>query len=75
MAHFSIGQALAIHTDNFLAAYVSMIKIMSRTHRLFQVMQTLRRLPAPVTAAQLAEDAAMPPSGSDDDELEALVLG
>tara|TARA_B110000902_G_scaffold200461_1_gene227645 strand:+ start:1972 stop:2130 length:159 start_codon:yes stop_codon:yes gene_type:complete len=52
-----------------------MIKTMSRTHRFVQVMQTQRRLPAPVTAAQLAEDAAMPPSGSDVDELEALVLG
>jgi predicted DNA-binding transcriptional regulator YafY len=29
---------------------------MSRTHRLFQMMQSLRRLPAPVTAAQLADD-------------------
>ncbi|WP_299968573.1 YafY family protein [uncultured Roseobacter sp.] len=83
---------------------------MSRTHRLFQMMQTLRRLPPPVTAAQLAqemqksprtiyrdidalrsmgavidgeagfgytliEDAAMPPLGFEDDELEALVLG
>ncbi|MFK7744661.1 MAG: helix-turn-helix transcriptional regulator [Roseobacter sp.] len=83
---------------------------MSRTHRLFQMMQTLRRLPAPVTAADLAqelqmsqrtiyrdidalrgigavidgeagfgytliEDAALPPLGFEDDELEALVLG
>jgi predicted DNA-binding transcriptional regulator YafY len=83
---------------------------MSRTHRLFQMMQTLRRLPPPVTAAQLAnemqmsertiyrdiealrgigavidgeagfgytliEDAALPPLGFEDDELEALVLG
>ncbi|MEO0939539.1 MAG: YafY family protein [Pseudomonadota bacterium] len=83
---------------------------MSRTHRLFQMMQTLRRLPAPVTAAQLSaemqvslrtiyrdidalrgigavidgeagfgftliEDAALPPLGFEDDELEALVLG
>lgn len=31
-------------------------KTMSRTHRLFQMMQSLRRLPAPVTAAQLADD-------------------
>jgi predicted DNA-binding transcriptional regulator YafY len=29
---------------------------MSRTHRLFQMMQSIRRLPAPVTAAQLSED-------------------
>lgn len=83
---------------------------MSRTHRLFQMMQTLRRLPPPVTAKQLAqemhksartiyrdidalrsmgavidgeagfgytliEDAALPPLGFEDDELEALVLG
>ncbi|WP_299672727.1 YafY family protein [uncultured Roseobacter sp.] len=83
---------------------------MSRTHRLFQMMQTLRRLPPPVTATQLAdemqmsprtiyrdidalrsmgavidgeagfgytliEDAALPPLGFEDDELEALVLG
>lgn len=83
---------------------------MSRTHRLFQMMQTLRRLSPPVTASQLAhemqksprtiyrdidalrslgavidgeagfgytliEDAALPPLGFEDDELEALVLG
>lgn len=83
---------------------------MTRTHRLFQLMQTLRRLPAPVTAQQLSydmdvslrtiyrdidelrglgavidgeagfgytliEDAALPPLGFEDDELEALVLG
>ena len=83
---------------------------MSRTHRLFQMMTSLRRLPAPVTAVQLAdemqvslrtvyrdidalrglgavidgeagfgytliEDAALPPLGFEDDELEALVLG
>ena len=83
---------------------------MSRTHRLFQLMQTLRRLPPPATAAQLAddmdvslrtiyrdvetlrelgavidgaagfgftliEDAALPPLGFENDELEALVLG
>ena len=83
---------------------------MNRTHRLFQMMQALRRLPAPVTAADLAremqmsqrtiyrdidalrsmgavidgeagfgytivEDAALPPLGFEDDELEALVLG
>lgn len=83
---------------------------MSRTHRLFQMMQTLRRLSPPVTARQLAhemhmsertiyrdidalrsmgavidgeagfgytliEDAALPPLGFEDDELEALVLG
>jgi predicted DNA-binding transcriptional regulator YafY len=83
---------------------------MSRTHRLFQMMTTLRRLPAPVRAMQLAdemgvslrtiyrdidalrglgavidgeagfgytliEDAALPPLGFEDDELEALVLG
>lgn len=83
---------------------------MTRTHRLFQMMTTLRRLPAPVRAQQLGdemdvslrtvyrdidalrglgavidgeagfgytliEDAAMPPLGFEDDELEALVLG
>lgn len=83
---------------------------MTRTHRLFQMMTTLRRLPAPVRAVQLAdemgtslrtvyrdidalrglgavidgeagfgytliEDAALPPLGFEDDELEALVLG
>lgn len=83
---------------------------MTRTHRLFQMMTTLRRLPAPVRAIQLAdemgtslrtvyrdidalrglgavidgeagfgytliEDAALPPLGFEDDELEALVLG
>lgn len=83
---------------------------MSRTHRLFQMMQTLRRLSPPVTARRLAdemgmslrtiyrdidslrgigavidgeagfgytliEDAALPPLGFEDDELEALVLG
>ncbi|WP_299501295.1 YafY family protein [uncultured Roseobacter sp.] len=83
---------------------------MNRTHRLFQMMQTLRRLPPPVTATQLSgemhmsertiyrdidalrsmgavidgeagfgytliEDAALPPLGFEDDELEALVLG
>ena len=83
---------------------------MNRTHRLFQLMTTLRRLPAPVRATQLAdemgtslrtiyrdidalrglgavidgeagfgytliEDAALPPLGFEDDELEALVLG
>ncbi|WP_187430706.1 hypothetical protein ROLI_000470 [Roseobacter fucihabitans] len=83
---------------------------MSRTHRLFQMMQTLRGLPPPVTARQLAdemhmsertiyrdidalrgmgavidgeagfgytliEDAALPPLGFEDEELEALVLG
>ena len=83
---------------------------MNRTHRLFQLMQTLRRLPAPVTAQALVdetevslrtiyrdidalrglgavidgeagfgytliEDAALPPLGFTDDELEALVLG
>ncbi|MGJ8543944.1 MAG: helix-turn-helix transcriptional regulator [Sulfitobacter sp.] len=83
---------------------------MTKTHRLFQLMQVLRRLPAPVTAAQLVqelgvslrtvyrdidalrglgavidgeagfgytliEDAAMPPLGFTDEELEALVLG
>lgn len=34
---------------------------MSRTHRLFQMMQTLRRLPPPVTAAQLADEMQMSP--------------
>ncbi|WP_227269081.1 helix-turn-helix transcriptional regulator [Roseobacter weihaiensis] len=34
---------------------------MSRTHRLFQMMQTLRHLPSPVTAAQLAEEMQMSP--------------
>ncbi|QUJ76271.1 YafY family transcriptional regulator [Sulfitobacter albidus] len=29
---------------------------MTRTHRLFQLMQTLRRLPAPVTAASLVDE-------------------
>lgn len=83
---------------------------MNRTHRLFQMMTTLRRLPAPVRAVQLAdemqtslrtiyrdidalrglgavidgeagfgytliEDAALPPLGFENDELEALVLG
>lgn len=83
---------------------------MNRTHRLFQMMQSLRRYPPPVTAQQLAddlavsprtiyrdvdalrglgavidgeagfgftliEDAALPPLGFDNDELEALVLG
>lgn len=83
---------------------------MTRTHRLFQMMTALRRLPAPVRAVQLAdemgtslrtvyrdiealrglgavidgeagfgytliEDAALPPLGFEDDELEALVLG
>lgn len=83
---------------------------MNKTHRLFQMMQSLRRMPAPVTAQQLAddmdvslrtiyrdvdalrglgavidgeagfgftliEDAALPPLGFDNDELEALVLG
>lgn len=83
---------------------------MTRTHRLFQMMTSLRRLPAPVRAVQLAneldislrtvyrdiealrglgavidgeagfgytlvEDAALPPLGFEDDELEALVLG
>lgn len=32
---------------------------MNRTHRLFQTMQTLRRLPAPVTAQQLAGEMQM----------------
>lgn len=84
--------------------------MMTRTHRLFQMMTTLRQLPAPVRAVQLAdalqvslrtvyrdiealrglgavidgeagfgytliEDAALPPLGFEDDELEALVLG
>ena len=31
-------------------------QIMSRTHRLFQMMQSLRRLPPPVTAMQLSDD-------------------
>ncbi|MEM7519440.1 MAG: YafY family protein [Pseudomonadota bacterium] len=83
---------------------------MTRTHRLFQLMTTLRRLPPPVRAVQLAdemgvslrtvyrdidalrglgavidgeagfgytlvEDAALPPLGFEDEELEALVLG
>ncbi|MEM6341809.1 MAG: YafY family protein [Pseudomonadota bacterium] len=83
---------------------------MSRTHRLFQLMQALRRATPPVTATYLAqdmqvslrtiyrdietlrslgavidgaagfgftliEDAALPPLGFEDDELEALVLG
>lgn len=83
---------------------------MNRTHRLFQMMTSLRRLPAPVRALTLAEemgtslrtvyrdiealrglgavidgeagfgyrlieDAALPPLGFEDDELEALVLG
>ena len=83
---------------------------MSRTHRLFQMMTSLRRLPAPVRAVQLAdemqislrtvyrdidtlrglgavidgeagfgytliEDAALPPLGFENDELEAIVLG
>jgi predicted DNA-binding transcriptional regulator YafY len=83
---------------------------MTRTHRLFHMMTTLRQLPAPVRAVQLAdalqvslrtvyrdiealrglgavidgeagfgytliEDAALPPMGFEDDELEALVLG
>jgi len=29
---------------------------MNRTHRLFQLMQTLRRLPAPVTAQALVDE-------------------
>ena len=29
---------------------------MSRTHRLFQMMQSLRRLSPPITAAQLSDD-------------------
>ncbi|MFK7878921.1 helix-turn-helix transcriptional regulator [Roseobacter sp.] len=32
---------------------------MSRTHRLFQMMQTLRRLPPPITAMQLANEMHM----------------
>ena len=83
---------------------------MTRTHRLFQMMTSLRRLSAPVRAVQLAdemdvslrtvyrdidalrglgavidgeagfgytliEDAALPPLGFENDELEALVLG
>ena len=83
---------------------------MSRTHRLFQLMQTLRRMAPPITAQVLAyemdvslrtiyrdidalrslgavidgeagfgftliEDAALPPLGFENDELEALVLG
>lgn len=32
---------------------------MSRTHRLFQLMQLLRRLPAPVTAQQLADETGV----------------
>jgi predicted DNA-binding transcriptional regulator YafY len=83
---------------------------MNRTHRLFQMMTALRRMPAPVRAVQLAdelgvslrtiyrdidglrglgavidgeagfgytliEDAALPPLGFENDELEALVLG
>lgn len=83
---------------------------MNRTHRLFQMMTALRRMPAPVRALQLAdeldvslrtiyrdieglrglgavidgeagfgytliEDAALPPLGFENDELEALVLG
>ena len=34
---------------------------MSRTHRLFQLMQALRSLPAPVTALQLAEATGVSP--------------
>ena len=34
---------------------------MSRTHRLFQLMQALRSLPAPVTAAQLADATGVSP--------------
>ncbi|MEM1074868.1 MAG: YafY family protein [Pseudomonadota bacterium] len=34
---------------------------MSRTHRLFQMMQTLRSLPPPVTAAALAQEMEMSP--------------
>ena len=34
---------------------------MSRTHRLFQLMQALRSLPAPVTAAQLAYATGVSP--------------
>jgi predicted DNA-binding transcriptional regulator YafY len=83
---------------------------MTRTHRLFQMMQSLRRMPPPATAQQLSddlgvslrtiyrdieslrglgavidgeagfgytliEDAALPPLGFDNEELEALVLG
>ena len=83
---------------------------MTRTHRLFQLMTTLRRLPAPVRASELAaemdvslrtvyrdiealrglgavidgeagfgytliEDAALPPLGFENTELEAIVLG
>jgi predicted DNA-binding transcriptional regulator YafY len=83
---------------------------MSRTHRLFQMMTALRRMPAPVRASELSdemavslrtiyrdidalrglgavidgeagfgytliEDAALPPLGFEDEELEALVLG
>lgn len=83
---------------------------MSRTARLFQLMQSLRTAPPPATAEMLAEDlgvsqrtiyrdietlrglgavidgaagfgftliedAALPPLGFDEDELEALVLG
>lgn len=83
---------------------------MNRTHRLFQMMTALRRMPSPVRASELSdemsvslrtvyrdiealrglgavidgeagfgytliEDAALPPLGFEDDELEALVLG
>ena len=83
---------------------------MSRTHRLFQMMTALRRMPAPVRATALSDelgvsqrtiyrdietlrslgavidgeagfgytliqDAALPPLGFEDEELEALVLG
>ena len=83
---------------------------MTRTHRLFQLMTTLRRLPAPVRASELGaemdvslrtvyrdiealrglgaiidgeagfgytliEDAALPPLGFENTELEAIVLG
>ncbi len=34
---------------------------MSRTHRLFQLMSALRRLPSPVTAARLAEETGVSP--------------
>ena len=34
---------------------------MSRTHRLFQLMQALRTLPAPATALQLAEATGVSP--------------
>ncbi|MCB1332458.1 MAG: YafY family transcriptional regulator [Roseivivax sp.] len=34
---------------------------MSRTHRLFQLMQTLRRLPGPVTAERLAQETGVSP--------------